>query len=417
MDQQERREFGARLRRLRQRHALSQEGLAERVGVNRNTVGRWELGLHEPRSVELQRVCSAFGVEVSDLVPVASSDVDRRDFLHHVGVAGVAGLMGLDPASSLADLERLASSLRRQVVDDETVNHMEAISRHHSELYFRLGSLEMLELVQGHVRTTMLLQQGQMPDELRQRLAAVITEEAGRAAWHAYDLGRTATSESFYAVTEHTAKDAPAEGAYVKAYKAVVRLDGGRIREALALIEDARERGKDADPSMRAWIAAIEAQAAATAQMRARAGAALRRADRDLHEAARLPGNRGPLAIHGGMTWLDFWRLSALAGAAYERLGDGGEAARRMQPALEYLPQRSPRGQSEQLLDLAGIALLNGEGDQAVQLARESLTQARDAQSVASVDRVRRFRMRLHTLGGTPGIAALDHDLIAVTAS
>jgi transcriptional regulator with XRE-family HTH domain len=385
---------------------MTQEELAERVEVERNTVSRWELGHHEPRAGELRRVCSALGVEISDLVPVASEDVDRRRFLHVAGI-GLAGLMSLDPAWSQADLERLEFSVGRQRIDEESVRDIETIAQKHAQLYFRLGSLEMLELVQGHVRTTLMLQRGTVPDDLRPRLAAVVTEEAGRAAWHAYDLGRTATSESFYAVAEEAAHEAaPAEGANVKAYKSIVRVAGGRIREALALVEDAQEHGVAADPSMRAWIAAMEALAAAAAQDRSRAEGAFRRAETQLNEAARLPGNR--------LFWLDPWRLAALAGAMYERLGDAREAERRMQPALDYLPQRSPRGQSEMLLDLAGIALLRGDADDAVQRARDSLARARDAQSVASEDRVRQFRMRLHPLGDLPGIATLDRELIAV---
>src|ERR1700730_18254403 len=93
---------------------------------------------------------------------------------------------------------------------------------------------------------------------------------------------------------------------------------------------------------------------------------------------------------------------------------DGKEAGRRILPALEFLPQRSPRGQSEMLLDLAGIALLNTDADEAVQRARDSLARAREAQSVACVDRVRRFRLRLHPYGNLPDIAALDHELSAV---
>jgi transcriptional regulator with XRE-family HTH domain len=417
VDQVQREELGRRIRELRGRRSLSQEELAEAVQVARTTVSRWELGLHAPRPDELRRICGAFGVEHADLVPVTSDEVHRREFLRHVAVLGLAAGAGLDPAWSAADIDRLTWSVERQRVDEGTVEGMESIAQRHAELYFRLGSLEMFELVQGHVRTAMLLQQGQMPDDIRRRLAAVITEEAGRAAWHAYDLGRTAASESFYSVAERAGEGAdPAMAAYVKAYKSIVRLDAGRIREALALVEDAGEHGRAADPTMRAWIAAMEAQAAAVAQLRPRAELALRRADADLYRAAaKAPGERGQvMRINAQLFWLDHWRLSALAGAMYERLGDGKEASRRIQPALEFLPQRSPRGQSEMLLDLAGIALLRADADEAVQRARDALARARDAQSVACVDRVRRFRLRLHPYGNLPDLAALDHELSAV---
>ena len=72
----ERQVFGGNVRRLRERLSLSQEEFGERVDVERNTVSRWELGHNGPRRSELRRICGAFGVEVRDLMPLTSGDVD-----------------------------------------------------------------------------------------------------------------------------------------------------------------------------------------------------------------------------------------------------------------------------------------------------------------------------------------------------
>ena len=43
--------FGENLQRLRKQHQLSQEGLAELLGVSRQAVSKWELGEGYPEGV------------------------------------------------------------------------------------------------------------------------------------------------------------------------------------------------------------------------------------------------------------------------------------------------------------------------------------------------------------------------------
>jgi transcriptional regulator with XRE-family HTH domain/tetratricopeptide (TPR) repeat protein len=400
-----RREVGQRIRALRRSLALSQESFAERLDVERNTVSRWELGEHEPRHEQLRRICSTFGAALNQFTAVASdSDVDRRDFLQKLAGLSVGALAGVDPAWRLADVERLQSSILGQVVDQAVVEHLEEITRQHTYLYFRLGTWDMLEAIQGHLRATMLIGQGTVPEQLRQRLAGIVTHEAGHAAWLSYDLGRSSASEQFYAVADDAASRAdPSLAAYVKAYKSNVRISRGQIREGLALAEEASAQGRDAEPSIQAWLAAMEAQAAAAAQNRDRVEAALKRAEAKLDVAWGRPGAR--------LFWLDPWRLSAIAGACYERLGYAREAERQFQPALEHLPQRSPRGRSEMQLDLAGVALLQHDIPRACELVRASLEAAQAAGSEASLDRIRQFRVRLHNWRREAAVAELDHHL------
>jgi transcriptional regulator with XRE-family HTH domain len=405
VDLRERRELGRLIKHGRQRLMLTQQELAERVGVEPNSVYRWEAGIHAPRPDDLRGLRTELGVELPSGTPSAPDDPSRPDFLAAVATIGLSGLTSYDPAWSLADLERVRHSIQHQKVDEELVQNHEAMLEQHSRMYFKLGSLQMLEYVGAFVRSALLLEHGEMTDDLRRRLAAVITEDAGRAAWLAYDVGNTQVSESFYAIADEAAsRTEPHEGAYVKAYKGIIRVQRGSVREALALSEDAIERGRTAAPDMRAWIFAQAAMAAAHAQDRSRAEASLRRAHADLDVAVGDPDHR--------LFWLDPWRLSALEGAVFERLGDGLEAERRIQPAMSHLPRRSPRGRSEMLLDIAGIALLRGEVDQAIELTHESLRNARAAQSTAGVDRVRQFRLRLHNRGDRRALALLDEDLV-----
>jgi transcriptional regulator with XRE-family HTH domain len=54
--------FGARLRELREKAGLTQEDLAERAGVKRGAVARWESGAREPSWGNIVALADALGV-------------------------------------------------------------------------------------------------------------------------------------------------------------------------------------------------------------------------------------------------------------------------------------------------------------------------------------------------------------------
>lgn len=62
--------LGENLRRVRERRGITQEELAERVHVVRQTVSKWEKGLSVPDADLLMAVAEALQVSVSDLIGV-----------------------------------------------------------------------------------------------------------------------------------------------------------------------------------------------------------------------------------------------------------------------------------------------------------------------------------------------------------
>jgi transcriptional regulator with XRE-family HTH domain len=56
------------LQPTRVRRLLTQQQLADRVGVDLNSVQRWEAGLSFPRSQHLARLCQALGVQPDEIV-------------------------------------------------------------------------------------------------------------------------------------------------------------------------------------------------------------------------------------------------------------------------------------------------------------------------------------------------------------
>ena len=61
-------EISDRLKELREKAGLTQEELAEKMGVQRNTVWRWENKKANLRADNIQRLSSALNIDVSDLM-------------------------------------------------------------------------------------------------------------------------------------------------------------------------------------------------------------------------------------------------------------------------------------------------------------------------------------------------------------
>ena len=60
--------LGNRLQRLRQRQGLSQDALAEKLGVSRQAVSKWERDEAVPEVEKLLRLSELYGVSLDELV-------------------------------------------------------------------------------------------------------------------------------------------------------------------------------------------------------------------------------------------------------------------------------------------------------------------------------------------------------------
>ena len=78
--------FREKLIQLRDGRNLSQQELADLLGVSRQTVVRWEAGKSVPSVKQIPDICSAFGVDADTLLGISDSgsekplsDVDREN--------------------------------------------------------------------------------------------------------------------------------------------------------------------------------------------------------------------------------------------------------------------------------------------------------------------------------------------------
>lgn len=61
-------DFSQRVRMLRDRAGLTQEAMAEKLGITNRAVGAWESGRARPRLAKMQELADLFGVTVSELM-------------------------------------------------------------------------------------------------------------------------------------------------------------------------------------------------------------------------------------------------------------------------------------------------------------------------------------------------------------
>ena len=89
----EKAEFGKYLFRLRKTAGLSQEELAERIGVHLNTISQWENGVYIPKTPKLKKLAEAFNVTEADLL----NGPAKQEFEVKIvmGVKSLANLAGV----------------------------------------------------------------------------------------------------------------------------------------------------------------------------------------------------------------------------------------------------------------------------------------------------------------------------------
>lgn len=104
--------FGEKLQKLRKQQGLSQEKLAERLGVSRQAVSKWELGDSLPETENIKQLNKLFGVSIDYLLideieeegnpPSQSERAIAQPSRHRTGIfvtgavfAGLGGIGGI----------------------------------------------------------------------------------------------------------------------------------------------------------------------------------------------------------------------------------------------------------------------------------------------------------------------------------
>jgi len=72
--------IGSNLKRLRQKKRLTQQELAERLGVSRQAICLWEADKREIKATALRQIATVLKINVNELIRVVEHDLKEAEF-------------------------------------------------------------------------------------------------------------------------------------------------------------------------------------------------------------------------------------------------------------------------------------------------------------------------------------------------
>lgn len=99
-------QFGSRVYELRTRAGLTQEQLASMSGVSNDTISRIERGSRSPSFEVLERLSSAFNIEVRELFNFSGRDFMEKGF--HLELIDLLNYLGDKTPGEIALINRMA---------------------------------------------------------------------------------------------------------------------------------------------------------------------------------------------------------------------------------------------------------------------------------------------------------------------
>ncbi|WP_318204391.1 helix-turn-helix transcriptional regulator [Streptomyces sp. SCL15-4] len=403
----------------------SQEQLAELLGVDRTTIGRWESGRSTPQPPQRPSLADALEVSLTELdallaqsrgvsqgIPGQQSDdhpgagdpdeMIRREFLRILTVSGALTTLPLDEAEALTDGVR-----RGAPADFMRMNshlwQVYQLARSKGSVYpivrDQLSTLnEALADTRGNSRPLL-------------NAAADLFQLAGEVA---FDANRYTDAAASYSLAASVSKDARAFDLWACALvrHAYVDVYEHRYEQAAQILEAAERLAQRGDSSLatRHWVAAVQAEAYAGI-------GDLASCERALDEAERVL-ELGTDSANGGWLRFDGTRLAEERGARYVQLGrlDLAEEALKQALAQTALASgQSYRRRGAVLADLAAVGAKRRDPEQVVAYGREAIRLAQASSSGFVARRLQALCDELGPLGRDRRVAELGAEIATLS--
>ncbi|MCI3932647.1 helix-turn-helix domain-containing protein [Streptomyces sp. AN091965] len=404
----------------------SQEDLAELLGVDRTTVGRWEGGKIKPQPPQRRGLAAALEVSLTELEALltppratgqeatepqssdhtGAGDPDemiRREFLRILSVSGVLTALPLDEAEALAD------GVRRGAPADFT-----RMNNHLWQVYQLARSKGAVYPIVRDQLTTLneaLAAGAQGNSHPLLNAAADLFQLAGEVS---FDANRYADAAAAYSLAASVSKDARAYDLWACALvrHAYVDMSEHHYQEAAQVLKAAERVAARGDSGLatRYWVASVQAEA--------HAGIGdLAACERALAQAEKVQDLTAGCA-NGGWLRFDGNRLGEERGARYVQLGrlDLAEAA--LKQALEQTALASGhsyRRRGAVLTDLAAIGAQRSDPEQLVAYGREALGLARASDSGYVARRLQALCTKFGPLSRDHRVAELGSEIATLS--
>ncbi|MCR4562147.1 MAG: helix-turn-helix transcriptional regulator [Bacilli bacterium] len=87
-------EFKDNLKSLREKRKLTQDYVAEKIGISRQSVSKWENGDSEPNLATIKKLCEILSCNISELVSENKEEKPESSFFLDVGVYALIASIG-----------------------------------------------------------------------------------------------------------------------------------------------------------------------------------------------------------------------------------------------------------------------------------------------------------------------------------
>lgn len=252
-----RRRFAARRRAC----GYSQDTFAQAVGVDRTTVGRWEIAASEPQPWHRRKIARLLDLSLDELAGLLAGDSVAGD-----GVTPHTGEQSMSVDDAAEELrERLLSAA---AVDAHAMSLLAAQADHIREVDRMLGARAAEPLMRGHLASLDQLRTFSISTRQREPLARLYANAATLAGWQCLDLGSHTKAWQHYEAAKDAAREegSPVALAHAMAEQAYVLVDVGEQDGAVQLVEySCAVAGTLAPPLMLAWLSAVRGEVSAAA--------------------------------------------------------------------------------------------------------------------------------------------------------
>lgn len=392
--------MNSRLRELRKTHLLSQEELAEKVGVSALTVRRWE-ARQRPQPSHLRKLCEALEATPEEL----GFAVTRRN------------RQKPGPLVAAVDEERLADALLAPARTDRwLLDDLAAVTRGYAGQAQAVTPRMLLLEMTGHLSRLRILAAASHPPSTRHRLQMLLAEAAVMAGRLAFWSDNRGLAAGYFGEAEMLAREAGER--QLEAVALAFRADlhsgvpylgtmGGNTRMALALFDRAAALdAPDWQPVLRAWVVGCRAEERAALGQAAGS-------DRDMELAHRALASAGvrhnPVIDVASLDIVTSTAgLAGFIGACALALGRYEEAGAVFEQGLAEAVSVG------RLSGLAAVRALQGEPEEACRLLIAALELALSRGLSTRMRRVEGVRARfLEPYADNPSVQEFDQRLAA----
>jgi transcriptional regulator with XRE-family HTH domain len=375
-----------RLAQCRKAAGYSQERLAEAVGVERTTVGRWESGETRPQPSQRPRIAQVLKISLRALDEILTEPADVPTLADPA--------LNPDPAGieSVEEIVRRSRRLDHSNVDEARLTYLERIVDSAIRASERQPPQELAPYVCDTRRWVDELISGRQHPQQRQRLYVAAVRLSGLLGALALDLGRWPSARAYGTEAFQLADfvGVPDLQAWARATQSLIEYYAGNYHDALAYALDGQRYAAGGPQSVRL---ALNGEARALARL----GASPRDVDEAVCRGFELLHNLPPATGVSPSLSIDVYcpaRAAANAATAYLLIRNPAKVTEYASQAVTAFDAASLRGpQALSRLDQATALLIGDDPDpeHACDVARAALRVSRNEQFESVVQRAGEF--------------------------